>query len=192
MWSIIPSCARCTARWSGAFPVSFLPADRKGCIDYADFDRLLQTNTKAVICTAGSNLTGNLLDLTRIGAFCAAHGLLFVVDASQTAGVFPIDLRAQHISVLCFTGHKSLMGPQGTGGLCVAEGVDIRPWCVGGTGVQTFLPSQPPQYPTRLEAGTRNGHGIAGCLPPCILFRRRAWMPSARTSLRWPAGFTRA
>ena len=102
--------------------------------------------------------------MTRIGAFCAAHGLLFVVDASQTAGVFPIDLRAQHISVLCFTGHKSLMGPQGTGGLCVAEGVDIRPWCVGGTGVQTFLPSQPPQYPTRLEAGTRNGHGIAGLL----------------------------
>ena len=144
--------------------VGFLPADRKGCIDYADFDRLLQTNTKAVICTAGSNLTGNLLDLTRIGAFCAAHGLLFVVDASQTAGVFPIDLRAQHLSVLCFTGHKSLMGPQGTGGLCVAEGVDIRPWCVGGTGVQTFLPSQPPQYPTRLEAGTRNGHGIAGLM----------------------------
>ena len=142
--------------------VSFLPADRKGCIDYADFDRLLQTNTKAVICTAGSNLTGNLLDLTRIGAFCAAHGLLFVVDASQTAGVFPIDLRAQHISVLCFTGHKSLMGPQGTGGLCVAEGVDIRPWCVGGTGVQTFSERQPEQLPVRLEAGTLNGHGIAG------------------------------
>ena len=142
--------------------VSFLPADRKGCIDYADFDRLLQTNTKAVICTAGSNLTGNLLDLTRIGAFCAAHGLLFVVDASQTAGVFPIDLRAQHISVLCFTGHKSLMGPQGTGGLCVREGVDINPWKVGGTGVQTYLHEQPEQMPTRLEAGTLNGHGIAG------------------------------
>ena len=142
--------------------VSFLPADRKGCIDYADFDRLLQTNTKAVICTAGSNLTGNLLDLTRIGAFCAAHGLLFVVDASQTAGVFPIDLRAQHISVLCFTGHKSLMGPQGTGGLCIAESVEIRPWCVGGTGVQTFSERQPEQLPVRLEAGTLNGHGIAG------------------------------
>ena len=104
--------------------VSFLPANRQGCIDYAGFDRLLQKNTRAVICTAGSNLTGNLLDLARIGAFCAAHGLLFVVDASQTAGVFPIDMCAQHISVLCFTGHKSLMGPQGTGGLCVAEGVD--------------------------------------------------------------------
>ena len=160
--------------------VSFLPADRKGCIDYADFDRLLQTNTKAVICTAGSNLTGNLLDLTRIGAFCAAHRLLFVVDASQTAGVFPIDLRAQHISVLCFTGHKSLMGPQGTGGLCVAEGVDIRPWCVGGTGVQTFLPSQPPQYPTRLEAGTRNGHGIAGLLA-AVHFIQEAGMDAIRT-----------
>jgi len=156
--------------------VSFLPADRKGCIDYADFDRLLQTNTKAVICTAGSNLTGNLLDLTRIGAFCAAHGLLFVVDASQTAGVFPIDLRAQHISVLCFTGHKSLMGPQGTGGLCVAEGVDIRPWCVGGTGGQTFLPSHPPQ----LEAGTRNGHGIAGLLA-AVHFIQEAGMDAIRT-----------
>ena len=144
--------------------VSFLPADRRGCIDYADFERLLQPNTRAVVCTAGSNLTGNLLDLTRIGAFCAAHGLLFVVDASQTAGVFPIDMQTQNISVLCFTGHKSLMGPQGTGGLCVAEGVDIRPWCVGGTGVQTFLQTQPPQYPTRLEAGTCNGHGLAGLL----------------------------
>lgn len=144
--------------------VSFLPADRRGCIDYADFERLLQPNTRAVVCTAGSNLTGNLLDLTRIGAFCAAHGLLLVVDASQTAGVFPIDMQTQNISVLCFTGHKSLMGPQGTGGLCVAEGVDIRPWCVGGTGVQTFLQTQPPQYPTRLEAGTCNGHGLAGLL----------------------------
>ena len=87
---------------------------------------------------------------------------------------------AQHISVLCFTGHKSLMGPQGTGGLCVAEGVDIRPWCVGGTGVQTFLPSQPPQYPTRLEAGTRNGHGIAGLLA-AVEFIRETGMDAIRT-----------
>ena len=160
--------------------VSFLPADRRGCIDYADFERLLRKNTKAVVCTAGSNLTGNLLDLERIGAFCAAHGLLFVVDASQTAGVFPIDMQRMHISVLCFTGHKSLMGPQGTGGLCVAEDVEIAPWCVGGTGVQTFLPSQPPQYPTRLEAGTRNGHGIAGLLA-AVHFIQEAGMDAIRT-----------
>lgn len=172
--------------------VSFLPADRKGCIDYADFDRLLQTNTKAVICTAGSNLTGNLLDLTRIGAFCAAHGLLFVVDASQTAGVFPIDLRAQHISVLCFTGHKSLMGPQGTGGLCVAEGVDIRPWCVGGTACRRSCRHSRRSIPHGSKPERATATASRGCLPPCILFRRRAWMPSARTSLRWPAGFTRA
>ena len=144
--------------------VDFVPADRRGCIDYGDFARLLRKNTRAVVCTAASNLTGNRLDSARIGAFCAEHGLLFIVDASQAAGVLPLDMQRDHISVLCFTGHKSLMGPQGTGGLCVAEGVDIRPWCVGGTGVQTFLPAQPPQYPTRLEAGTRNGHGLAGLL----------------------------
>ena len=125
------------------------------------------------------NLTGNLLDLQQIGDFCAAHGLLFVVDASQTAGVFPIDMQRMHISVLCFTGHKSLMGPQGTGGLCVAPGVEIRPWCVGGTGVQTFLEKQPMQYPTRLEAGTRNGHGIAGLLA-AVQFIRRTGLETIR------------
>ena len=144
--------------------VSFLPADRKGCIDYADFDRLLQTNTKAVICTAGSNLTGNLLDLTRIGAFCAAHGLLFVVDASQTAGVFPIDLRAQHISVLCFTGHKSLMGPQGTGGIILREDLAglLTPLLAGGTGSMSHTEFMPDFLPDRLEPGTMNLPGLAG------------------------------
>lgn len=142
--------------------VSFVPADRDGRIDYADFERLLQRNTRAVVCIHGSNLTGDVLDLARIGAFCRAHGLLFVVDASQTAGVLPIDMEAQHIDVLCFTGHKSLLGPQGTGGLCVGAGVEIEPLKVGGTGVQSYSKIQPREYPTRLEAGTLNGHGIAG------------------------------
>ena len=102
-----------------------------------------------------------------------------MVDASQTAGVFPIDMQRMHISVLCFTGHKSLMGPQGTGGLCMAEGVEIAPWCVGGTGVQTFRKTQPPQYPTRLEAGTRNGHGIAGLLA-AMAFLRETGMEQIR------------
>lgn len=142
--------------------VDFLPADGSGNIDYADFLRLLKPNTKAVVCTHASNLTGNLLELGCIGSFCRGNGLLFIVDASQTAGVFPIDMQAQHIDVLCFTGHKSLLGPQGTGGLCVAPGVEIRPLKCGGTGVQTYLPTQPEAYPVRLEAGTLNGHGIAG------------------------------
>ena len=146
----------------GGMAVDFLPADRMGNIDYADFERLLRPNTRAIVCTHASNLTGTVLDLARIGAFAHAHGLLLLVDASQTAGSLPIDLRTCPADVLCFTGHKSLMGPQGTGGLLVREGVDIRPLLTGGTGVQSYLDHQPEEYPTHLEAGTLNGHGIAG------------------------------
>ncbi|MBP3493431.1 MAG: aminotransferase class V-fold PLP-dependent enzyme [Oscillospiraceae bacterium] len=142
--------------------VSFVPADAQGQLDYSEFGKLLRPNTQAVVCTHASNLTGDLLDLERISAFCRENGLLFVVDASQTAGVIPIDMTQLGIDVLCFTGHKSLMGPQGTGGLCIAKGVELRPFKVGGTGVQTYAQEQPAEYPTRLEAGTLNSHGIAG------------------------------
>ena len=142
--------------------LDFVPADKRGEIDYGGFARLLRPDTRAVVCTHASNLTGCALDLARIGAFAHAHGLLFIVDASQSAGVLPIDMEKMQIDALCFTGHKSLMGPQGTGGLCLREGVDIRPWKVGGTGVQTYSEAQPEQLPVRLEAGTLNGHGIAG------------------------------
>lgn len=142
--------------------LDFVPADRQGRIDYADLERLLRPETRAIVCTHASNLTGDAVDLARVGALAHAHGVLLVVDASQSAGVLPIDMEKMQIDVLCFTGHKSLMGPQGTGGLCVREGVDINPWKVGGTGVQTYSESQPAQMPTRLEAGTLNGHGIAG------------------------------
>ena len=142
--------------------VDFLPADRQGRIDYGDLARLLRPDTKAVVCTHGSNLTGDLVDIGRVGDFCQKHGLLFILDASQTAGTFPIDMERMHIDVVCFTGHKSLMGPQGTGGLCVRPGVEIRPFAVGGTGVQSYSETQPAEYPTRLEAGTLNSHGLAG------------------------------
>ena len=142
--------------------LSFVPADRQGRIDYGEFERLIRPETRAIICTHASNLTGNAVDIGRVGAIAHAHGLIFLVDASQTAGVLPIDMEAQQIDLLCFTGHKSLMGPQGTGGLCLGENVALRPWKVGGTGVQTYNPAQPEQLPTRLEAGTLNGHGIAG------------------------------
>lgn len=144
--------------------VSFVPADRLGRVRYDDFAALIRSNTRAIVCTHASNLTGNLLDIGRIGRLAHERGLLFVVDASQTAGAAELDMERQNIDVLCFTGHKSLMGPQGTGGLCVRPGVEIRPFKVGGTGVQTYLPQQPREYPTRLEAGTLNGHGIAGLM----------------------------
>ena len=120
--------------------VDFLPADRQGCIRYEDFAKYVKPNTRAVVCTHASNLTGNLLDLQKIGDFCRENGLLFLVDASQTAGVFPIHMEKMHIDILCFTGHKSLLGPQGTGGMCLREGVSVRPLKCGGTGVQTYLP----------------------------------------------------
>ncbi|WP_297293857.1 aminotransferase class V-fold PLP-dependent enzyme [uncultured Oscillibacter sp.] len=147
---------------SAGAAVDFVPADSRGRLDYCGFERLLRPETKAIVCTHASNLTGDAVDIARVGRFAREHGLLFILDASQTAGVLPIDLAAMGIDVVCFTGHKSLMGPQGTGGLCLREGLEIRPFTVGGTGVQSYSEAQPGEYPTRLEAGTLNGHGLAG------------------------------
>ncbi|WP_296401123.1 aminotransferase class V-fold PLP-dependent enzyme [uncultured Acidaminococcus sp.] len=159
--------------------LSFVPADRQGNLNYGDFARLIRPETRAIVCTHASNLTGNAVDIGRVGEIAHAHGLTFIVDASQTAGVLPIDMAAQHIDILCFTGHKSLMGPQGTGGLCLGEGVNLRPWKVGGTGVQTYSRSQPEQLPTLLEAGTLNGHGIAG-LSAALDYIREVGMDTIR------------
>ena len=142
--------------------LSFVQTDALGRPIYDQFESLIRPGTRAIVCTHASNLTGNMVDLDRVGAIAKAHGLLFIVDASQTAGVHEFDMERMGIDVLCFTGHKGLMGPQGTGGLCVREGVEIDFWKVGGSGVQSYLKTQPAEYPTRLEAGTLNSHGIAG------------------------------
>ena len=142
--------------------LSFVPADRQGRLDYDAFEGLLRPNTRAVVCTHGSNLTGNLVDLRRVGDFVKAHGLLWIVDASQTAGSQPIDMAALGIDILCFTGHKGMLGPQGTGCLLLGPGVELRPFKRGGSGIHSYDRHQPMTYPTRLEAGTLNGHGIAG------------------------------
>ena len=142
--------------------LSFVPADKQGNLDYDAFEQLVKPNTRAIVCTHASNLTGNLTDLERVSAVAKANKLLLIVDAAQTAGSYPIDMAALGIDVLCFTGHKSLMGPQGTGGMCIREGLAIRPWKVGGSGVQSYSRTHPAQMPTCLEAGTLNAHGIAG------------------------------
>ena len=139
-----------------------ITADFVNIHDLKEVESAIRPETRAIVCTHASNLTGDAVDLARVGALAHAHGVLLVVDASQSAGVLPIDMERMHIDVLCFTGHKSLMGPQGTGGLCLRGDPDILPWKVGGTGVQTFSERQPEQLPVRLEAGTLNGHGIAG------------------------------
>lgn len=142
--------------------LTIIRSDKKGCIDVQDFERKMQKNTRMIVCTHGSNLTGNLVDIAKIGGIARGHQVLFCVDASQTAGVFPIDVQEMKIDILCFTGHKSLLGPQGTGGLYVREGIEIRPLKSGGSGVQTYRREHPADMPTALEAGTLNGHGIAG------------------------------
>ncbi|MCI9152774.1 aminotransferase class V-fold PLP-dependent enzyme [Lachnospiraceae bacterium] len=142
--------------------LTMIPSDKKGCIDVQDFEREIRGNTRLIVCTHGSNLTGNLVDIAAVGETARRHRVLFCVDASQTAGVFPIDVQEMKIDILCFTGHKSLLGPQGTGGLYVREGVKVRPLKSGGSGVQTYRKEHPPEMPTALEAGTLNGHGIAG------------------------------
>lgn len=142
--------------------LSFVTCDPQGNPLYEQFSALIQTNTRAIICTHASNLTGNIVDIKRVSDVACENGLLLLVDASQTAGFLDIDVTDLGIDVLCFTGHKSLMGPQGTGGMVVRPGLVIRPLLSGGSGVQTYSKEHPREMPTALEAGTLNGHGIAG------------------------------
>ncbi len=136
--------------------------DALGRLDMGDLERLVVPGTRAVVVTGASNVTGNAVDVAAVARVAHAAGALCIVDASQSAGLLTINMATQGLDVVCFTGHKALMGPQGTGGLAVAPGVDVRPWNVGGTGVHSFDPMQPEGWPTRLEAGTLNGHGLAG------------------------------
>lgn len=159
--------------------LTILPADPEGNIRYEDFEKEIRPNTKAIVTTHGSNLTGNLLDIQKIGRIARKHDLIYIVDASQTAGIFDIDVQQMQIDILCFTGHKGLLGPQGTGGIYVREGVEVRPLLSGGSGVQTYLRSHPPQMPTALEAGTLNGHGIAG-LGAAVRYLQKTGLPVIR------------
>ncbi|AGK95469.1 aminotransferase class V-fold PLP-dependent enzyme [Clostridium pasteurianum] len=144
--------------------ISIIKCDKKGLLDYYELENGIKENTKAIICTHASNLTGNLIDIKKLGKICKDHNLLFILDASQTAGVFPIDMKADYIDILCFTGHKSLYGPQGTGGICINDTVNIVPLKTGGSGSFSFSQQHPNTMPDALEAGTINVHGIAGLL----------------------------
>lgn len=148
--------------------------DASGVLDYDELERLVTPGTRAVVVTHASNVTGNAVDIARVAAMAHAAGALVIVDASQSAGTAHIDMHGMGLDVVCFTGHKGLMGPQGTGGLAVAEGIDVAPWAMGGTGVHSFDALQPLEWPTRLEAGTLNGHGIAGLSAASTLSRRKA------------------
>ena len=133
-----------------------------GVLDYQKLEEMVKPNTRGLVITHASNLTGNITDLKQAAAFAKKHSLLLIVDAAQTAGAVPMDMERMGIDVLCFTGHKGLYGPQGTGGVCVRPGLSIRPLKVGGSGIHSFDREHPSEMPAALEAGTLNGHGIAG------------------------------
>ena len=142
--------------------LSIAEADATGNVNAAGIEALIRPETRAIVMAHASNLSGNLTDLKAVSELAHKHGLLLIADASQTAGEIPINVSELGIDVLCFTGHKGMLGPQGTGGLYVRPGITIRPLLHGGTGVQSFLKTQPRELPEYLEAGTLNGHGIAG------------------------------
>ena len=142
--------------------LSFTTADEKGRLQYDQWDGFLRPETRALVVTGASNVTGNGTDLARAAEFAHRHGLLLIADAAQTAGELPLNVQALGIDVLCFTGHKALLGPQGTGGLYVRPGLSVRPLVVGGSGVHSFDEQHPAQMPTALEAGTLNVPGLAG------------------------------
>lgn len=148
----------------GGIDLSIIPSDINGILNYSQIEKEIKSTTKAIVCTHGSNLTGNLIDINLIGEICKKNNLLFILDASQTAGVFPIDMHKFNIDIVCFTGHKSLMGPQGTGGVCIKDSLPIRPLKTGGSGSHSYSKSHPLEMPDALEAGTVNSHSIAGLL----------------------------
>jgi len=142
--------------------VSKVSCARDGTIKIEDIEKAIRPNTKAIVITHASNVTGTLMPIAEIGQLARKKGLRFVVDAAQTAGVFNINVPFMKIDLLAFPGHKGLYGPTGTGGLYIAEGLELTPLKEGGTGSMSDVPGQPDIMPERYESGTLNAVGIAG------------------------------
>jgi cysteine desulfurase family protein len=140
--------------------LSVTPCSSQGVMDTEALKRTIRQDTRLIVINHASNVVGTILPIEKIGAIKGTARLL--VDAAQTAGIIPIDVKKQRIDLLAFTGHKALYGPMGTGGLYVGKGIDIDPLIRGGTGTQSELEQQPPELPDRLESGTANAPGIAG------------------------------
>ena len=145
----------------GAVQATFVPFDGAGFVDPQDIARAIRPNTRLVIVNHGSNVIGTVQPVADIGRICRERDIPFALDVSQTAGMIPIDMQAMNVDVLAFTGHKSLLGATGIGGLCVRKHLDIRQVRAGGTGVNSEYPYQLSEYPWRLEYGTINMLGVA-------------------------------
>jgi cysteine desulfurase family protein len=147
--------------------LSIIPCSKEGTLDPREVERKIRSNTTMVVLNHASNVTGTLLPVKEAGFITRRHDLLLLVDAAQTAGTYPIDVERDGIDLLVFTGHKSLYGPQGTGGLVIGERIkekEMIPLKQGGTGSRSEFEEQPNFLPDRFESGTPNGVGIAGLL----------------------------
>lgn len=147
--------------------VTKIPCSQKGFLDPDDLEKKIKPNTKMIILNHASNVTGTLLPIREVGKITRKYNLIFLVDAAQTAGSYPIDVQNDLIDLLAFTGHKSLYGPQGTGGLVINYRIsekDIIPLKHGGTGSRSEYEEQPDFFPDHLESGTPNSVGISGLL----------------------------
>ncbi len=147
---------------SGGVEVDHVPFDKAGFVDPAEIRRRFRPNTRLVIVNHGSNVIGTVQPVKDIGHECRQAGIPFAVDASQTAGKVAIDVQRDNVDILAFTGHKSLLGPTGIGGLYVSPGITIRHTRAGGTGVRSADRLHLEEYPYRLEYGTPNIMGVAG------------------------------
>jgi len=148
----------------GGVELSVVRCAPDGSLDVADVATAIRSNTRLVAMLHASNVLGTLLPIAAIGQLAHERGILFLVDAAQTAGACPIDVQAMHIDLLAFAGHKGLYGPHGTGGLVVRPGLQLETWLEGGSGVESESEDMPEQLPLRLEPGTHNAAGIAGLL----------------------------
>ncbi|MFO7626426.1 MAG: aminotransferase class V-fold PLP-dependent enzyme [Candidatus Fermentibacteraceae bacterium] len=146
----------------GDIDVTYIPFDSRGYIDPDDVKRAFRKNTRLVIVNHSSNIIGTVQPVAEIGRYCREAGIYFALDASQSAGAVPIDVKAMNIDLLAFTGHKCLMGPTGIGGSYVGENVPIKCTIFGGTGVRSAHPFHLDEFPYRMEAGTLNTVGVAG------------------------------
>ncbi len=142
--------------------VDYIPFDKKGFVHPDDFKGKFKTNTKLVIVNHASNVIGTIQPIKEIGELCRKKGVPFALDASQSAGKISVDIEELNVDIVAFTGHKSLLGPTGIGGLYVRDGIEIRHTRAGGTGVRSAVRTHLDEYPYRLEYGTHNTLGIAG------------------------------
>lgn len=136
-------------------------ADERGYVRPEDIDKAIRPDTRLIVCNHASNVCGSVQNIEHIGKIASDRGILFLVDAAQSGGVLPIDVRRQHIDLLAFAGHKSLLGPLGTGGLYVRDGVSLSTIIEGGTGSQSESLEQPENMPDRFTSGTMNMPAIA-------------------------------